>query len=79
MDLFAKIVNDINLKPLTIVAKVFILDAWLGPESAPTGGYNTVTPYSYSIHTIQNGGGVQKVSPSRFFPVTSTNVGVKSI
>ena len=38
MKLFAKIGSNVNLKPLTIFAKRSILDAWLLPKSASTGG-----------------------------------------
>ena len=35
----AKLVNNVNLKPLNILVKRFILDAQLGPVF---GGYNTI-------------------------------------
>ena len=42
MRTFAKIVCNVNLKQSTILAEIFILDAWLGGECASTGAYNTV-------------------------------------
>ena len=39
--LFAKIIGNFNLKPLTIFAKMSILYAWLGPECAFGYGYKT--------------------------------------
>ena len=37
MELLAKMVSNVNLKPSTILAKRFNLDASLRPESAPAG------------------------------------------
>ena len=36
-----KIVRNVNLNTLTILAKSSIWDAWLSPECASTGEYNT--------------------------------------
>ena len=42
MVLLTKIVSDVTLKTLTILAKRLILDAWLGPGRASVDGYITV-------------------------------------
>ena len=42
MELLAKIVKNVHLKPLTILAKSSILDIQLGPKCASAGGYQTV-------------------------------------
>ena len=39
---FAKIVNNVNLKLLTILEKRTNLDAWLSPACASAGGCNIV-------------------------------------
>ena len=40
--LLAKIVSNLNLNTSTILAKILILDTWLGPVYASTGRYITV-------------------------------------
>ena len=40
IELFAKKVNNVNLKPSTILGKKTILDVSGGPECSSTGGYN---------------------------------------
>ena len=42
MELFTKIVSNVNIKPLTILEKRFTLGAWMGPECASSYVYNTV-------------------------------------
>ena len=42
MVMLVKIVSNVNLKTLTILAKRFILDAWLGPGCASVDWYITV-------------------------------------
>ena len=37
--IFTKIVSNVDLKPLTILAKRSTIDAWLVPEHASAGGY----------------------------------------
>ena len=39
---FAKIISNVNLKPLTVLAKSSILDIWIGPECAFPSECNTV-------------------------------------
>ena len=38
MDAFGKIFKNANLKPVTILTKMFILEAWMDPEYASAGG-----------------------------------------
>ena len=40
MELFAKIVENVHLKPLTVLAKRSILNARLGPKCASASGYS---------------------------------------
>ena len=54
MELYAKTVGNINLKTLTILVKRFLLDAWLGPEYAPAGGYNIVLKIQTEISPWQH-------------------------
>ena len=42
MEHFVKMFSNGYLKPLTILAKTSILDAWLGQECASAGEYNAV-------------------------------------
>ena len=41
----AKMVNNVNLKPLIILAKRLILHAWLGAQCASTGEYNIILKF----------------------------------
>ena len=41
IELVAKIVGNVNLNLSTILAKRFILVAWLSPECTSAGGYST--------------------------------------
>ena len=38
---FEKIVSNVSLNTLIILAKISIWDGWLGPEFASAGEYNT--------------------------------------
>ena len=49
MVLLAKIVSNINLITLTILAKSLILDAWLGLGCAPADEYITVLKFQMKI------------------------------
>ena len=40
VELFAKIVSNVHSRPLAILLKVSIWDAWVGPECTSAGGYN---------------------------------------
>ena len=46
---FDKIVNNINLKALTILAKRLILVAYLGPQRVSVDGYITVLKIQIEI------------------------------
>ena len=52
MEIFCKN-SKVDLKLLTILAKKSILDAWLGPERASAGGYNTVLKIQTKISPWQ--------------------------
>ena len=59
MVILTKIVNDVNLKPLTILARRLILDAWLSPGRVSADWYITVLKIQTKIwiqtKTIKDG------------------------